>query len=224
MAAEDPAARLDAALRDLGGTTLDLADGERLFRAGEAREAVYRVAAGYLKLVRNGADGTERIVALMGGGSLLGLDGLWEPKERTAAHEVDAVAAGGASVHRVARSAFRRLLEERGDLARPVVEQLSSRQRAADRRLELLLVADARGRVAGTLAELAGRQGQRCPHGHEVDVPLTQGELAQLAGLSRQVTSATLNALREEGLIDYTRDHLCVNDLRALGAAALSST
>ena len=108
--------------------------------------------------------------------------------------------------------------------AQPVVEQLSSRQRAADRRLELLLVADARGRVAGTLAELAGRQGQRCPHGHEVDVPLTQGELAQLAGLSRQVTSATLNALREEGLIDYTRDHLCVNDLRALGAAALSST
>ena len=79
---------------------------------------------------------------------------------------------------------------------------------------------DVRGRVAVTLLDLVGQAGGHCSHGHEVDVPLTQQELAELIGASRPVVSVELNELRREGLLDYTRGHICVVDLDRLSTFA----
>jgi CRP/FNR family transcriptional regulator, cyclic AMP receptor protein len=67
-------------------------------------------------------------------------------------------------------------------------------------------------RVVETLVELAGSFGARCPHGFSLEIRLTQQDIADLVGASRPVVSSILSGLRKRGLLDYTRDMICVND------------
>jgi len=56
---------------------------------------------------------------------------------------------------------------------------------------------------------------------HNLPVPLTQfigrqQELADLVGASRPVVSTILNDFREQGILAYTREHICIIRLEAL--------
>jgi CRP/FNR family transcriptional regulator, cyclic AMP receptor protein len=68
-------------------------------------------------------------------------------------------------------------------------------------------------RVIETLVELAVNFGARCPHGFSLEIRLTQQDIADLVGASRPVVSTILGGLRKRGLLDYTRDMICVNDI-----------
>jgi hypothetical protein len=67
-------------------------------------------------------------------------------------------------------------------------------------------------RVIESLVELAGSFGARCPHGFSLEIRLTQQDIADLVGASRPVVSSILSGLRKRGLLNYTRDMICVND------------
>jgi CRP-like cAMP-binding protein len=62
------------------------------------------------------------------------------------------------------------------------------------------------------LVELAGTFGAQCPHGFSLEIRLTQQDIADFVGASRQVVSSILSDLRRRGLLDYTRDMICIND------------
>jgi CRP/FNR family cyclic AMP-dependent transcriptional regulator len=70
-----------------------------------------------------------------------------------------------------------------------------------------------RARVAAALRDLICFEGQRCRHGHTVDVRLSHEDLAELVGAARPVVSAELIQMRREGLVEYTRCYFCVDDL-----------
>jgi CRP-like cAMP-binding protein len=74
--------------------------------------------------------------------------------------------------------------------------------------------------VAATLRDLICFEGQRCNHGHTIDVRLTHQDLAELVGVARPVVSAELVQLRSENLISYTRSYFCVDDLAGLDRVA----
>jgi Mn-dependent DtxR family transcriptional regulator len=59
-------------------------------------------------------------------------------------------------------------------------------------------------------------EGQRCKHGHTVDVRLSHQDLSELLGAARPVISAELVQMKREGLIEYTRCYFCVDDLAGL--------
>lgn len=77
-----------------------------------------------------------------------------------------------------------------------------------------------RTRLAAALRDLICFEGQRCRHGHTIDVRLTHQELADLVGAARPVISAELVRMRGEGLIEYTRCYFCVEDLAGLNRVA----
>jgi CRP-like cAMP-binding protein len=45
-----------------------------------------------------------------------------------------------------------------------------------------------------------------------LEIHLTQQEVADLVGASRSVVSTVLNDFRNRGMLDYTRDQICIND------------
>ena len=49
-------------------------------------------------------------------------------------------------------------------------------------------------------------------HGYTLEIHLTQQEMADLVGASRSVVSTILNDFRNRGMLDYTRDQICIND------------
>ena len=67
--------------------------------------------------------------------------------------------------------------------------------------------------MLGTLKELSEVFGVRCLHGYALEIRLTQQDLADLVGASRSVVSTVMNELRRRGMLDYTRDLICINDV-----------
>ncbi|MHC5538505.1 Crp/Fnr family transcriptional regulator, partial [Singulisphaera rosea] len=77
-----------------------------------------------------------------------------------------------------------------------------------------------RARLAAALRDLICYEGERCRHGHTIDVRLSHQDLAELVGAARPVVSAELARMRNEGLVEYTRCYLCVDDLDGLNRIA----
>lgn len=196
--------------------TIKLSDGETLYREGDAYRnksaSIYLIESGYLKFERLSADGANAIIAILNRGQVFG-PGL----SGAGTAELTATAKGDARIRRYSEAAFQSLIDDNKRLAREVIAMLAERQAVSERRLRAMLALEVRERIVAILRELVGHYGGRCIHGHEVDVPLTHQEIAELVGASRPVVSAQLNAMRRKGLLSYTRDYICLNRLEAMG-------
>ncbi|MEH6560833.1 MAG: Crp/Fnr family transcriptional regulator [Marinobacter sp.] len=197
--------------------SLSLAPGDVLYQQGQTENHIYVIDSGHLKLEHVNTTGAASISAVLGAGEILG-PGLG----KTARATQTVTAKGPTCVQRHTAKAFRAQLINDHELMARVIEMLAHRQEITERRLYALMTLGVRGRIAVALHDLVGTAGGHCVHGHEVDVPLTQLELAELVGASRPVVSSELNELRREGLLDYTRGHICVIDLKALNAFSQS--
>jgi CRP-like cAMP-binding protein len=110
----------------IGSEVRRLADGEVLFRAGEAADAGYVIQEGSLKLTRHDAKLSDPSVTL-GPGVLVGELALLTETIRPAT----AIAVGSTSVIRISRSLFRKVLEEFPAAARLMRDRLAERANQA---------------------------------------------------------------------------------------------
>jgi CRP/FNR family transcriptional regulator, cyclic AMP receptor protein len=115
-------------------------------------------------------------------------------------------------------------IASRGDveIASLLLESATARAQFLERRLLWQFTTPVRARVAATLRDLICFEGQRCTHGHTIDVRLTHQDLAELVGAARPVINAELTRMRSEGLIDYNRCFFCVDDLAGLNEIAIA--
>jgi CRP-like cAMP-binding protein len=118
------------------------------------------------------------------------------------------------------REGLEEAARQRPDLTALLLESATTRAHFLERRLVWQITTPLRTRVAATLRDLICFEGQRCKHGHTIDVRLTQQDLADLVGAARPVVSAELARLRDEGLIEYTRSYVCVEKLEGLNRIA----
>jgi len=134
-------------------------------------------------------------------------------------HE-QAVAHGPAEVIEMDHQALEAAAHAQAGLATSLLESVTTRAQFLDRRLLWQFTTPFRARVASTLRDITCFEGQRCRHGHTIDVRLTHQDLAELVGAARPVVSAELVRLRNEGLVAYTRCYFCVDDLAGLDRVA----
>lgn len=184
-----------------------------LFRQGDHCTYVFWIKSGIVKLSHLTAQGTEITTALLREGDVIG--SLHENHtglimEETAQTLTEAV------YYRLACCDFRALLLQHTVLAWEVLEQIYTRQQKIERKLRTILTQPVEVRLAETLLELAGMFGIQCTHGYALEIYLTQQEVADLIGASRPVVSTILNDLRNRGMLDYTRDQICINDAALL--------
>ena len=93
------------------------------------------------------------------------------------------------------------LLDSRPILARHMLRALAIRLRRTNESLADLVFSDVPGRVAKALLDLAERFGQRTEDGIHVPHDLTQEELAQLVGASRETVNKSLAEFVSRGWI-----------------------
>lgn len=173
------------------------------------------VTSGNVALLESRADGDGRIRLLLGRGTLFGErpfdDRAFDGFPRSV--DEQAVAHGSVTLLTLERSELEQASRENPSLATLLIESANARAQFMERRLLWQFVPAARARVAAAVRDLVSFEGQRCRHGHSVDIRLTHQNLADLVGLARPVISAELARLRREGIINYTRVYLCVDDL-----------
>lgn len=184
-----------------------------IYAQGETCTASYLIARGHIKLSRVSAQGNEHTMAILPADDVCGASLAGD--ERLPATDT-ATAKGPTQLYCIPQPQFAHAVAREPRAAAFVVERLARRQAFLASRVEQLLNGDVRSRVAAVLAELIGAYGGRCTHGHEVDIRLTQQELAEMTGASRPTVSTILNRMRDQGVVSYTRHYICVENRRAL--------
>lgn len=191
---------------------IEVSDGTTIYRQGDGCSQVYYLASGHVKLTAITKDGHGFIRSILRDGDFLGA--ISGPAEQ---HMLDsAIGKGSARLYRCENSEFAALMATQPDIARHLLTTLSRRLASAQRQTEMILHHPAAMRVALLLREFAGEHGGRCRHGHEIDIRLTQQELADLVGASRPVVSTILNDLRQRRIVTYTRTFICIENMTAL--------
>lgn len=171
--------------------------GEVLFAEGEPGDRSYVIADGKLKLGHTAPDGRETIIAVLGPGEMLGELSLFDPGPRAAT----ATAIAPSRLLELRHEDLQAFLEGRPQLSTQLLQGLAQRLRRTNAALADLVFSDVPGRVAKALLDLANRFGEPVEEGTRVVHDLTQEELAQLVGASRETVNKALAEFGNRGWI-----------------------
>ncbi len=169
-------------------TRTRLERGDVLFYEGDAGDSLYIIAEGKIKLGRTSKDARENLIAILGPGELFGELSLFDPEPRT----MTATAVAETQLLALTNDALSTALAEQPAMAKALLAALAKRLRRTNQHLADLVFTDVPGRVAKALLELSGRFGRQVDEGILVAHDLTQEELAQLVGASRETVNKAL--------------------------------
>jgi len=196
-----------------GATTLQVAKrGSTVLE--ESRHHVFAIAEGAAKLCRVSESGRKWVEALLARGNVFGRI-FWT----AGAAPRDLVVEGlePTTIWRVGRESLERHLTAHPQLALTVAQRFEEQQRNLSRRLEALVFKDLRTRVVEMLLALVQRDiGQTCDHGFAVDVRLSQQDLADLVGATRQRVNLVIRELSRAMYVQRIGRVLCILDLHRL--------
>ncbi len=192
-----------------------LTKGALLFQQGDDGDALFGVIEGLIRIAVTGRQGKELVLGLMEPGDVFGEIALLDGLPRTAS----AVAAEDSLLLVIERSHFLALLEQEGRLARHIIELLCERLRRNTERLSENAFLNLRGRLAKQLQALAIAHGRDSPEGVRIGVRLSQTDLAQMLGVTREAVNKQLKTWSRDGLIRMDRGHITVCDAARLAAA-----
>jgi CRP/FNR family transcriptional regulator len=187
---DESSAILEAAL-----TNRTIARGHVVFREGDAGDRLFIVTDGKVKITRAATDGRENLLALLGAGEMFGELSLFDPGPRTAT----VTAVTEATLASLDHDDLRPLLSERPGVAVHLLRALAQRLRRTNEAMADLVFTDVPGRVAKALLDLAERFGSPEADGTRVRHDLTQEELAQLVGASRETVNKALSEFAHRG-------------------------
>src|SRR5881275_779673 len=178
-------------------TQVEVPRGETIFHEGDPGDRLYVIVEGKIKLGRASGDGRENMLAVLGPGEMFGELSLFDPGPRTAT----VAAITDCALTSLAHEMLRPWLAGRPELGVQLLQALAQRLRRTNEAMADLVFSDVPGRVAKTLLDLADRFGTPGPDGVRVTHDLTQEELAQLVGASRETVNKALSEFASRGWI-----------------------
>ncbi len=191
---------------------VDLSRGSSLFEEGDQGDQLYFLISGKIKLGRRVPDGRENLLAVLGPGEIFGEMALFDPSPRTAT----ATAVSETRLVGLKHENLKELLQTRPEVAMQLLQALARRLRRTNESLADLVFSDVPGRVAKALLDLADRFGRPAPDGVLVPHELTQEELAQLVGASRETVNKALAEFVQRGWLRLEARAVVILDINRL--------
>src|SRR5688500_8377866 len=187
--------------------------GVRVFHEGDHSDACYIVRSGDLRVTREHPDGRAIALATLGPGDIFGELAMLDGEARSASVE----ALSDCELLALPASDVRALLAGSAEITVKLVVALTRRLREANERIARQSFQTVPSRVAGVLSQLVAEDA--LPEGREgITVRMTQADLAQLAGTSRESVSRFLATLERAGVVVVGRGRVTVVEPRRLRA------
>ncbi|MBK9489827.1 MAG: Crp/Fnr family transcriptional regulator [Haliscomenobacter sp.] len=184
-----------------------------IYSKGDISNHLFVLLRGSVKVCSFSEDGREIIKEMLSPIALFGDLGLVGEKERqeNAFSMQDEV-----QLLRIPIDAFRKLIRRHPNLSMDIVDWLGTRLRRAEARLEALMFKDARERIIDFLKDSAENQGKKIGFELLIKHSMTQQDIANYTGTSRQTVTSVLNELRKSNLIYFNRRSILIRDLERL--------
>ena len=188
---------------------LKLNKGQVLFKEGQEGDRLYVVVHGKIKLGTTSADGRENLLSILGPGEMFGELSLFDPEPRTST----ATAVTDVRLVSLAHDAVIGLVTSSPQTSLELLRRLAQRLRKSNEVLADLVFADVPGRVAKAIMDLGERFGVQKEDGLHVNHDLTQEELAQLVGASRETVNKALADFAARGWVKLEPRAVLVTDV-----------
>jgi len=169
--------------------------GHVIFAEGEPGDRLYIVGTGKVKIGRKSPDGRENLLMVAGPSDMFGELSIFDPGPRTSS----ATAVTEVRTFTMDRAALREWIGKRPEIAEQLLRVLARRLRRTNNMLADLIFTDVPGRVAKSLLQLARQFGSQESGLLRVTHDLTQEEIAQLVGASRETVNKALADFAQRG-------------------------
>lgn len=192
--------------------SLKLNKGQVLFKEGQEGDRLFVIVQGKIKLGTASGDGRENLLSILGPGEMFGELSLFDPEPRAST----ATAVTDSRLVSLAHDAVIGLVTSHPQTSLELLRRLAQRLRKSNEVLADLVFADVPGRVAKAIMELGERFGVQKDDGLHVNHDLTQEELAQLVGASRETVNKALADFAARGWVKLEPRAVLVTDVERI--------
>ena len=190
--------------------------GTTIFDEGEPGDRLYIITSGKIKLARHAPDGRENLLTVMGPSDMFGELSIFDPGPRTSS----AVCVTEVTAATMNSEMLKQWVADHPAIAQQLLRVLARRLRRTNANLADLIFTDVPGRVAKTLLQLANRFGMQEGGALRVNHDLTQEEIAQLVGASRETVNKALATFAHRGWIRLEGKSVLIVDTEHLARRA----
>jgi len=195
-----------------------LSAGEIVFGEGDACAGLYVIESGHVRIFKSSSGGREHVLSIEGPGSSVAELPVFDG----GAYPASGVAIDTVTVLFVSKKDFHSLCLAHPEVALKVLRVVGARLRRLVGIIEELSFTTVRHRLASFLLRTAHKEGKRTPEGVQIELTISNQELAAQIGTVRELVSRNLSRLQAEGMIKIDGRNVIVSDLNALEAETRS--
>jgi CRP-like cAMP-binding protein len=192
--------------------SVKISKGSILFAEGDEGDHLYVIVEGKIKLGTSSGDGRENLLSILGPGEMFGELSLFDPNPRTST----ATAVTDAKLLSLGQTKLIPWLTDNPRVSLNLLASLAQRLRRTNEAVGDLVFSDVPGRVAKALIDLGERFGKQTDEGLLVNHDLTQEELAQLVGASRETVNKALADFAGRNWLKLDGRAVLITDLERL--------
>ncbi|WP_078543788.1 Crp/Fnr family transcriptional regulator [Litchfieldia alkalitelluris] len=181
--------------------------GSHLFWEGEKADKMYFINSGQIKLRTSTEAGKEFLLGIKEEGSLLGEFGGFD--DHITYHYRAEVTEDG-QVSAIYMNDLKKLLYQFGNFAVEFMNWLGWMNRVTQTKLNDVLFYDKSGTLASTLLRMSQSYGVQCSDGIILNIELTNKEIADFIGSTRESVNRLLNSWRKEGIIEMINKQIVI--------------
>jgi CRP-like cAMP-binding protein len=186
---------------------------DTIYQSGERSDCLLFLIKGVVKIGRYSSDGREIIKHVLHPMSMFGelcLAGELKRKDFAVAIKKDT------QILSIQMIQLQQIMRRDSQLSMRILNFIGDRLQNVEQRLESLIFKDARERIIEFLKDSARKQGKRVGYETLIKHALTQQDIANITGTSRQTVTSVMNDLRKSNLIYFNRRTILIRDLGKL--------
>ena len=172
----------------------------------EEGDTLFIILNGKVKVTTFSEGGKEVIFSILNEGDFFGDMSLLDGKPRSAT----VISIEESELRLIRRFEFLKLIEKHPRIGLVLLEELTSRLRKADERIESLAILDVTGRIAGILLQLADERGEETSDGVLIRARPTHQELGNMVGTTRETVTRVLKQLENKRYINMAGKDLTI--------------
>lgn len=187
--------------------------GTFLFQEGSVANELYIIKSGVLQISKNIPDGRELTLRMCSKGDFIGELNLFSPSER---YLLTARVVESGEVGVIMKDALEEMLSQNLSLSLEFMKWMSQQFRKTQTKFRDLVLHGKKGALYSTLIRITNSFGIKTTQGILIELPLTNQELANFCGTSREVVNRLLSDLRKANIISIDKGSIMIHDLEYL--------